>query len=223
MNILKDVEAVIFDMDGTLIDSMWIWRDIDKEFLGKRDIKMPTDLQKNIEGMSFHETAQYFKDTFLLEESLEEIKDVWNNMAYERYSNGMPLKKGALGFLEAIKENGIKTAIATSNSRYLAEACLKDIGIEKFFDAVVTACEVSKGKPAPDIYIEAAKKLAVNDRNKCLVFEDIPMGILAGNNAGMKTCAVYDSYSVNMDKEKKELANYYINDFDQLMRWEYEV
>ena len=81
---LPDKKAVIFDLDGTLVDSMWMWRDIDIEFLGSRGITFPEDLQEKIEGMSFTETAQYFKETFPLEESVEELKAIWNEMAKDK-------------------------------------------------------------------------------------------------------------------------------------------
>lgn len=222
LKILKDMKAVIFDLDGTLVDSMWIWRNIDIEFLGKRGHTLHESLQKEIEGMSFHETAVYFKEYFHLSESLDEIKDIWNSMAEEKYRTQIPLKKGVAAFVKYLREQKIKMGIATSNSRYLVEECLKALNIQEYFDYVVTACEVSKGKPAPDIYLNAAQKLGVLPKN-CLVFEDVPMGIMAGKSAGMKTCAVKDLYSENMIEEKKKLADYYIEDYDALMEGRYEV
>ena len=147
----SNIKAVLFDMDGTLIDSLWMWRSIDKEFLGSRNIPMPDKLQKNIDGMSFSETACYFKEAFNLAESVEEIKTIWNNMAMDKYRYEVPLKEGAREFLEALKAKGYKMGIATSNSRELAMCCLEALGIDKYFDSVVTACDVGAGKPAPDI------------------------------------------------------------------------
>ncbi|MDD6572270.1 MAG: HAD family phosphatase [Thermoflexaceae bacterium] len=215
-NILQGIEAVLFDLDGTLIDSMWIWREIDIAFLGERNIPMPQDLQKIIEGKSFHETAVYFKETFQLPESLEEIKDIWNRMAFDRYAHGMQLKSGADKFLKKLCDAGIRMGIATSNSRHLTECCLTDIGILKYFETIVTGCDVVNGKPQPDIYLKAADNLKILP-DKCLVFEDVPMGILAGKHAGMRTCAVYDSFSAHMDEEKKKLSDYYITSYEELV------
>lgn len=213
---LKNINAVIFDLDGTLVDSMWMWKAIDVEYLSRFGIDLPKNLQREIEGMSFSETAVYFKERFLLEPSVEEIKDAWNEMAYEKYTNEVPLKQGALKFLQYLKENNIKTGIATSNSRELASAVLKGLDVEQYFDAVHTSCEVAKGKPSPDIYLYVAKKLSVEPEN-CLVFEDIPQGILAGKNANMKVCAVWDEFSVPIEEEKKRLADYFIKSFDEVI------
>ena len=101
---LKNINAVIFDLDGTLVDSMWMWKAIDVEYLSRFGIELPEDLQREIEGMSFSETAVYFKERFQLEPSVEEIKDTWNEMAYEKYANEVPLKQGALKFLKYLKE-----------------------------------------------------------------------------------------------------------------------
>lgn len=217
LDIFDGINAVIFDMDGTLIDSMFIWKEIDVEFLGNRKLPMPVDLQKNIEGMSFVETAKYFKETFNLPESLEEIQDIWNAMAFERYAHGMKMKPGAYEFIKYLYDNHIKMGIATSNSRPLVEACLKDLRVLEYFDAIVTGTEVEHGKPQPDIYLMAAQKLSVIPEH-CLVFEDIPMGIMAGKNAGMRTCAVKDLYSEYMDEEKKKLADYWIEDYQNLIK-----
>lgn len=210
------MKAVLFDLDGTLIDSMWMWKSIDIEYLARYGLKCPDDLQAAVEGKSFSETANYFKERFLLSDSLEKIKSDWNEMAYRKYMEEVSLKAGVLEFLKSLKQIGMKTGIATSNSRYLAEAVLKRLDIYKYFDAIHTSCEVDRGKPEPDIYLYVAKQLQVYPEH-CLVFEDIIQGLLAGKRAGMKTCAVYDYYSKEQDKEKKEIADYYIKDYTKLV------
>ena len=209
---LKNKKAVIFDLDGTLVDSMWMWKAIDIEYLGKFGIPLPPTLQKDIEGMSFSETAVYFKETFQIPDSLDKIKADWNQMAYDKYTKEVPLKNGVGEFLERCKENGIKLGIATSNSRELVDATLEALKIREYFDCVMTAREVTKGKPAPDIYLAVAENIGVNPKD-CLVFEDIEMGILAGKSAGMEVCAVEDDFSMNQIDKKKELADYYIKDY----------
>ena len=190
----KEAEAVIFDMDGTLIDSMGIWVDIDKAFLSERGLVVPSDFSTQIEGRSFHELAVFFKELFTLPETVDEIKALWNEMAYERYAHGMQMKEGAREFLMELCRKKKKIGIATSNSRGLTECCLRDIGIFSCFDTIVTADEVANGKPRPDIYLKAAQNLGVKP-HKCVVFEDTGAGITAGNSAGMVTCAVFDSYN----------------------------
>jgi HAD superfamily hydrolase (TIGR01509 family) len=219
---LNNVKAVLFDLDGTLIDSMWVWKTIDIEFLGGYGIELPEDLQDNIEGMSFTETAAYFKERFQFEETVEEIKNIWNEMAFEEYTTTVQLKEGVVKFLEYLKKNGIKAGISTSNSMELVQGVLKAKGIHHMFDTVLTACEVKVGKPSPDIYLKTAEKLNVKPE-ECLVFEDIPMGILAGKNANMKVCTIYDDFSKNQEEKKRHLADYYINTFHEVLEGTYEV
>ena len=209
---LQNKKAVIFDLDGTLVDSMWMWKAIDIEYLGRYGIELPPTLQKDIEGKSFSETAVYFKETFQLPDSLEKIKSDWNQMAYDKYTKEVWLKKGVKEFLDYCKANKIKLGIATSNSRELVESTIDALNIRDYFDYIMTSCDVAKGKPAPDVYLETAKRLEV-EPSECLVFEDIEMGILAGKNAGMEVCAVEDDFSLDQTEEKKRLADYYIRDY----------
>jgi len=213
---LRNIKAVLFDLDGTLVDSMWMWRDIDIAFLGKYGIELPEDLQAKIEGMSFSETAEYFKNRFQINTSLEEIKEEWNRMAWEKYTNEVPLKEGAIELLMYLKENNIQAGIATSNSRELVNLITQKLGIIDYFQSIRTSCEVERGKPSPDIYLLVSKDLGVS-ASQCLVFEDVISGVIAGKNAGMRVCAVHDLFSEADTGKKKELADYYINSFKELL------
>lgn len=213
---LDNVKAVIFDLDGTLVDSMGIWKQIDIEYLAKFNLTLPEDLQSSIEGMSFTETANYFKERFQIPDEIHEIKATWNEMTYKKYKYEVPLKEGAMEFLQILQARGIKMGIATSNSRELVDVVIKSLKIESFFDAIHTSCEVEKGKPSPDIYLLVCEKLGVTPE-ECLVFEDVPQGIMAGKNAGMKVCAVQDDYSSAMEAEKRKLADYFIESFQLLV------
>lgn len=209
-------KAVIFDLDGTLVDSMWMWKSIDIEYLGRFGLSCPDDLQKAIEGMGFTETAQYFKERFQIPDSIEEIKEAWIEMSLEKYKNEVPLKPGAGEFLRFLKDNQLKAGIATSNGLVMVEAVLNSLGIRGYFDAITIACEVAKGKPSPDIYLETARRLGVKPE-ECLVFEDVPAGILAGKRAGMTVVAVDDEFSKEMRQEKEELADRFICDFYEIL------
>lgn len=213
---LQRKKAVIFDLDGTLVDSMWMWKTIDIEYLEQFGCSCPPDLQQQIEGMSFSETAVYFKERFRLAEPLEKIKQAWTDMSIEKYRNDVPLKKGARQFLNYLSNHGFKIGIATSNGREMVDVVLDSLQITSCFQVTATACEVAAGKPAPDIYRKVARDLQVLPE-ECMVFEDIPAGIMAGKAAGMTVCAVEDRYSLRIREEKCRLADYFINDYEDIL------
>ena len=216
---LENIKAVIFDLDGTLVDSMWMWKSIDVEYLGRKGIAVPEDIQafqEELEGMGFTETAVFFKNRFQIEDSLEEIKKTWIFMAEEKYCNEVPLKAGVRGFLEELRNRNIRIGISSSNSRELIQVVLIAHGIAEYFDCITTCCEVPNSKPAPDVYLKTAEGLQVEPKD-CLVFEDVPMGIMAGKNAGMQVCAVEDAYSKRQEAEKRRLADYYIEDYYEVL------
>lgn len=193
-----------------------MWKSIDVEYLARFGMECPENLQKEIEGMSFTETAAYFKNRFKLEASLDEIKEAWVQMALEKYQKEVPLKPGARAFLDYIEDQGMAVGIATSNGRAMVDAVLDSLDIRRYFQVVATACEVAAGKPAPDIYLNVAGRLQV-DPQDCVVFEDVPAGIQAGKRAGMTVFAVEDAFSLDMKEEKKQLADYYIRDYFELL------
>lgn len=211
-----NIQAVLFDLDGTLVDSMWMWKDIDIAYLARHGREYTKDLQDAIDGMSFHETAVYMKERYGLSDSVETMKAEWNEMAMDTYRFRVPLKPGVRQFLQKLKEKGISLGIATSNSRELTEAVLQACRIGEYFAVIRTSEEIKKGKPAPDIYLSVAEELGVKPEH-CLVFEDVIPGIIAARNAGMKVCAVQDDYSEG-DREKKiSLADYYIESMAEIL------
>lgn len=220
---LKDIEAIIFDIDGTLIDSMWIWENIDELFLEKYNLVQPEGFHEGMEGKSYSETAQYFLDLFpSLPHTREELEQEWYDMAYEIYTTQMELKKGAYDFITTMYEKGIKLGIATSNNKELAEGMLKNNKVFEYMGSIWTSGEAGAGKPNPAVYLNVAKDLGVAPE-KCLVFEDVSNGILAGKNAGMKVCAVDDKFSRNQEERKRQLADYYIQNYDDIKNNTYEV
>lgn len=209
---LNDIKAVIFDVDGTLVDSMWIWKQVDIDFLARRKIELPVDLQKDIEGLSYTATAEYFKERFQLPDSVEDIKEEWREMADDLYKSKIPLKSGVRELLKFIKDRGLKIGIATSNSRDLVETMMKGHQIEEYFDSIRTSCEVPRSKPFPDVYLKAAEDLGVEPKN-CLVFEDTIAGATAAKAAGMRVIAVYDEISERSRPHLEQLTALYIKDF----------
>ena len=213
---IKNIKACIFDLDGTLVDSMWMWPEIDKEYLGRFGIEYDDNLKNEIDGISFHETALYFKNKFGISDSIEKICKDWEDMAYDKYKYEVKEKRGCQKFLEQLKSKGIKMGIATSNKRSMVDVVLESLGMKNFFEVITTSDEVKKGKPAPDVYLTTANLLNVEPKH-CLVFEDVVAGIIAGKSAGMKVCAVEDDFTREVRQRKKELSDYYIDDYSELL------
>lgn len=219
VNLLNNIQGAIFDMDGTIIDSMWVWYAINKDYLHKRNLTMPTDLKEKIETMTFKESALYFKDRFQIEDSVETIMDEWNEMAKSSYSNGVKLKPGVYEYLTKLKEKDIKIGLATSNYSKLVDLALSQNNIKHFFDAITTTEEVEREKSFPDIYLLTAKKLNV-EPEKCIVFEDILPAIKGAKLAGMTVVGVQDEYSLDQWESIMEYSDHWIEKYDELI---YEI
>lgn len=217
--IWRDKQAALFDMDGTLMDSMWMWTDIDVAYLHRFPQARGTDirqLQLEIEGMGMKETAVYFRKRFSIGDSLEQIQADWDGMALERYQTRVPLKPGAREILIRMKESGLKTGICTSNSVRLAMAALRANQVEDLFDIILTANEVGRGKPCPDIYLEAARRIGA-DPGETIVFEDVVNGAIAGKRAGMEVCGVADKSYEDHRQDLIGAADYFVEDFRPLL------
>lgn len=209
-------EAIIFDMDGTLIDSMRLWRRVDQDFLSKRGIPVPADLFDHLpQGNSFLQTAQYFKDRFGLPDTPESIMGEWTDMVTWHYEHDILLKPGAKPLLEDLHARNIPIGLGTSNSLELARKALGNNGIWDFFRSVVTGDMELLGKPFPDIYLRSSANLGI-PASECLVIEDTLMGIQAAKAAGMKAIAIHDEDSLGFHPQIKDLADAFVEDFTQL-------
>ena len=212
-----DFCAAIFDLDGTLLDSMSIWEKIDKDFLGRRGLPVPQDYVAAIAPLSFRETARYTIERFHLSESEEGLMEEWSKIAEEEYALRVPLKPGAREYLEALKVSGVKLATATSLSHRLSAPALRRNGVYGLFDAQCSTDELAAGrreKRHPDLFLLAAKKLAVRPET-CIVFEDILPAVMGAKSAGMKVYCIADEASSAHAAELAAASAGYLADFSE--------
>ncbi|MCL2576671.1 MAG: HAD family phosphatase [Defluviitaleaceae bacterium] len=205
-------KAYIFDLDGTLFDSMGVWLDIDVAFLKKRGIVTPEDFADKISAMTFHEAAVYTIKRFGLPDSAESIMQEWNSMAAFAFENTVQMKTYAKEYLTELRKCGVKLAIATSLNPELYKPALRNHGIYDWFDVICDAIEVGCGKSRPDIFILTARKLGVSPC-ECIVFEDIIAAIKSAKSAGMMVYGVYDKSSADDWEQIKRIADSVITDF----------
>jgi HAD superfamily hydrolase (TIGR01509 family) len=213
---LTNIKAVIFDLDGTLIDSMWVWGKIDEDYFRVRNMDLPEDLKGQIEHLSFDDTAVYFKSNFNIPDTVDEIKKEWLDSAHMEYISNVKLKPGVVEFLSLLKTLNIKIGLATSNTKILLEAGLQANGIYDYFDSITLTDEVSRGKNFPDVYLLAAQRLGVKPE-ECIVFEDILPAVKGAKAAGMKVVGVYDDFSKHQREDIINLADRYIIEYHELI------
>ncbi len=216
------IKGAIFDLDGTLLDSMWVWGRIDKEFLGERGFEVPPDYQRVIAGLGFRETAEYTIKRFCLEERPEDIIEEWNRMAQKMYHEEVGIKPGVRETLKYLKEQGIHLGVATASYGSLFKECLIRNGVHDFFEAFTETKEVERGKGFPDVYIKAAEKIGCIPE-ECIVFEDVHTAIRAAQAGGFYTIGVYDAKSGDSWEEIKRDSDLAIRGFKELFQeqmWE---
>lgn len=214
--LFQDIEACIFDLDGTLVDSMGLWGRIDDHFFSSRNIEIPDDYVKDISHMGFLEMAKYTKDRFLLEESPEEIGEIWTNMAISEYAHNIKAKPHAREFLKSLKEKGMKVSLATSSKAILYEPCLRNNDLWQYFDYALNVNDINSTKSDPLIYQMLARKMGTAPEHT-LVFEDILTAINTAKQSGFRVVGVDDKFS---SKDKDAIirsCDYYLYDYIELM------
>lgn len=211
------IEAAIFDLDGTLADSMNVWGHIDAEFFDSHGIAMPSDYKAAICSMGFPQAAAYTKRRFCLAETVDEIIAQWLALARHEYADNIQLKKGAGEFLTALHLHGVKLGLATASGSELFEPLLKRHGVYGYFDAFVTTAQAGRDKNYPDVYLLCAKYLCC-EPCRCMVFEDLLPGVLTAKSVGMKVTGVFDASSLSAQQKIESSADFYIKDFKDALR-----
>ena len=211
---LQRYETLILDLDGTLLDSMQVWNEVDEIFLGKRGFKVDKEYTDAVKSSSMIQSAEYTKRRYGLKESPEEIIAEWEETVGEEYKNNIRLKDGVKEFLLAAKEMGLKLTSATALNSRNAVNCLKNNGVYDLFENVTTledlGHEVNKNDPA--IFYLAAEK-AGTEPSKCLVFEDVYGAIEGAIKGGFDSVIVYDELSSKDYSKALDIATYSVRDW----------
>jgi len=182
------IEAVVFDMDGVLIDSEHVWDEVRERLAAERGGRWSERAQRDMMGMSSPEWSRYMHETVGLAERPQEINRIVVERMLERYADGPPLLDGAVAAVERLAAEW-RLAIASSSNRELIDAVLAATPLGPLFELTVSSEEVARGKPAPDVYLEAARRLGV-EPVRCAAIEDSHNGIRAAKAAGMRTLAI---------------------------------
>ena len=210
-----EINAVIFDMDGTLIDSTGLWHEIDKKFFAKRNMDLPKDYAQKIVHLGLRKAAELTKELYGVKETPDEIIQEWRQMAIDMYHNDVQLKPGAIELLNGFNKAGLKLSIATANDEELYMPCINRLGIGKYFAFIADVNSSKEGKNSAKIYLDLTEKMRSRPENT-LVVEDMPTCIKTVHDAGFVTVAVYDKASEKFDEEKRSNSDLFINGFNEL-------
>lgn len=190
----RPLEGVVVDLDGTLLDSMQVWSEIDEEFLGRRGFAVPEDYGEAIVSLGFRATAEYTIQRFGLSETPEQLMEEWSRMAAWKYHHQVPLKPGAFSFLSLLHQKGVPIMAATALDPALAMPCLARHKVDSWLQGLVTVDQVGQGKAYPAIWLEAARQLACSPE-RCLALDDVAEALDGARQAGMMAVGVPDPCS----------------------------
>ncbi len=204
--------GAIFDMDGTLLDSMHIWEEVSVGFLRRRGIEPKPTFKEDVRMMTLEESAHFARNEYGITESVPEIIESIYDAVREFYRTEVQMKTGAREFLQRLAAANIPMCLATATDRPFAEMALERLGIAKLFCEIFTCTEVGAGKNRPDIFLAAAKKMGFRPEN-VMVFEDSYPALVTAKQAGFLLSGVWDRMSPDRQGEMQEISHLYIRDF----------
>ncbi|MBR6483769.1 MAG: HAD family phosphatase [Clostridiales bacterium] len=225
MPFISDIKNVarclIFDLDGTVLDSMDLWNRVDVEFLSKRGFEVTSDYTDVVKSVNIDDAARYTKERFALPETPQEIMDEWNSMVSFAYEHEVKLKEGVLEYLTRAKKEGLILSFATALSKDHAHKALKHNGILDLFTCGLTLEDIGKraDKTDPGIYL-AISDITKIPPSETIVFEDVPVALEGAVKGGFQTCAVYDRIGSGSDEIWDNMAiksDYYIKYWKNLI------
>ena len=208
--------GAIFDFDGTLADSLGVWRHVDDLFFTRRGMTYNPDFAQRLSLLGFEDGARYTIDAYSLAETVEEICREWNDLGRELYETEVALREGAEVYLRALHSAGVPIAMATTNDASVVGAMEPRVPVSELLPVRVYGSEVAhKTKEHPDIYLEAARRIGVKPRD-CVVFEDLPAGLICARHVGMRTVGVLTGASDQNVELLAKAADLVISDWGAL-------
>lgn len=208
-------KTYLFDFDGTLVDSMPSYVSVMLRILDEYKVDYPEDIIKIITPLGFKKTAEYFLELGVK----ETIENLWNLMgkyAYTEYAYNIPAKSNVIETIKKLKEQGHSLNVLTASPHVTLDVCLKRLEMFDLFDNVWSCDDFSTTKADPEIYVRAAEKMGTTV-DKVLFLDDNFNADKTAKSAGMKVCGVFDESSKDYVSEMKELCDFYIDDFNQLL------
>lgn len=215
-NVEINIEGAIFDLDGTLLDSMKIWHDVSLVYLRSNGIEPPEDFEKKFLKLSIVQAAELFNKEYFPQLSVEEIINRINALVEDFYFNEALPKKDVKETLCYFKKNNVKMCVATATDRYLVEKCLERNNLSYYFSEIFTCTEVGSGKDTPLIYTKALNHLNTPKENT-YVFEDAFYAIRTAKGAQFNVIAVEDEYESRQEKVKSK-ADFYLHNWSEILK-----
>ncbi len=208
-------KGCIFDLDGTLLDSLDVWREVDDIFLSRRGLKFTAEYGEAVSSLSLDRAAEHTIRMFNLEETPKEIISEWLSLAKEEYA--LHIKPIPFGreFIHILNEKKIPMAVATSGHKELYMPALKRLGIIDCFKAIADCDTVNTGKDSPDVFLAAAGFIDKSPED-CIVFEDTVRGLQSAKSAGFTTVGILDAKSPELHQQIKAVSDFAFFDFRQL-------
>ena len=209
----QKIDAFIFDLDGTLLNSLSAWKNAASNYLKTRGINLPPNLQAQVEQMSLMDGARVLKEHYNLKETPEELVAATIRPVGERYYNDIPAKTYVPQLLSYLQSQGVKMAVATASHPDFARGALERLGLMNYFEFIITCDEVGVGKTDPRVYEEAIKRLGTQ-RERTVVVEDAPYALETAHAAGFRTIGVAEEYYQDKMLQMQKIADLFL-DFDK--------
>lgn len=207
---------LLFDLDGTLIDSNGVWVEVDSEFLSRRGLSITPEYCHTVGHSILPLAAQFTKDYYHLEDSPQAIMDEWLTLAGDAYANHVPLKPGVRTFLERCSAAGESMVLVTACVPTLCATALKRHDLTCFFPSTISALELGIEKRDPRYFRTVLKQLGVEAKD-CTLFEDSPGACKAAKELGIRVVGIYDAFYADYQHEVQSYATQYIHSFEELL------
>ena len=214
---IKEIEYAVFDMDGTLLDTMYLWDSAPERLLGALGLECDADTREDVRSMTTAQVADYIIKKYGVSKSNAEICDLFNKTMEDFYDREADFKEGAKELLFALRKRGVGMCLATATDRHMVISALERLGICGMFDFILTCSELGASKVDPLIF-NTALEMCRKDREKTWIFEDSHFALLTASKAGFPTVGVYDDSFAAFEDIKKEASDIYVNSLTEICR-----